>query len=299
MRITKWSTKTKPRRKKAKIGIPLKQRFFFLLGFVAFLQFSPAYAEPQFKAALAPLEKVSLDQTCQFLIEATWKAEEGDYHFSEPDLRLENLAVEEIGESNESFEKTGQAWKKKEYRFTLKPLKPGKGKILPAAVHWTDPLGQKDGVFNTPDFEIQITTDHSKAYRFSTLISLSALTGGLIATFFRKRRRRPLLTETKELTLEDRHVSFLERHLDGFEEADQDLRDYLCEKYHLRANGATDRELLLQLESQLPSEDLKTLRKIFDKLERLNYARSPSVPAESRQLVHEIIQFIGSKRINH
>ena len=271
---------------------------FFFLGLTVFLGLASAYADPQFEATLNP-PKIRTGETSQLTIEVTWKAEEADYHFSEPDLRLENLAVEEIGESNESFEKTGQAWKKKEYRFTLKALKPGKGKILPATVHWTDPLGQKEGGFKTPDFEIQIVSDPSWVYRFSTLISLSALALGLVAAFLRKRKRQAFLTEPNELTLEDRHVAFLEQQVNGFEEADRNLRDYLCEKYHLRGSAATDRELLLQLESQLPSEDLKTLRKIFDKLERLNYAPSPEVPAESHALVHEMIQFIGGKRINH
>ena len=270
---------------------------FLFLGLTAFLGLSSAYADPQFEAALNP-QKIRTGEIFQFTIEATWKAEEADYHFSEPDLRLENLAVEEIGESNESFEKAGKAWKKKEYRFTLKALKPGKGKILPAAVHWTDPLGQKDGLFKTPNFEIQITPDHFKVYRSSILISVTALAVGLVTAFLSRRKRRPLLAETQKPTLEDCHVAFLEQRLDGFEEADKNLRDYLCEKYHLRANGATDRELLLQLESQLPSEDLKTLRKIFDRLERLNYAPSADAPGESRKLVHEMIQFIEGKRIH-
>ena len=300
MPIMKSSTRTRPRRKKAKVGDSLNLRFFLLLGFAAFFKLSHAYAEPQFEATLTPPEKLSLGQTCQLSIEVTWKSEEADYRFSEPDLRLENLAVEEIGESNEAYPKKGEPWKKKEYRFTLKALKAGTGRILPAAIRYTDALGEKEGRFETPAFEIRIVPGHTKLYRrLSVLALFLSGSGAVVAFLWKQKTKRIPPTESQGLTLEDRHVAFLEQQAKDFEEAEKDLRDYLCEKYHLRGGGATDRELLIQLESQLASEDLKTLEKIFDRLERLNYAPSPNLSAESRRLVHEMAQFIGGKRINH
>ena len=284
----------------------LARAFYLCLFLISLRGIYPAFADPQVEVTLNPSRNLKINQTCQLLLQVSWKLEEADYHFLEPDLRLENFTVEESGESSESIEKQGEAWRKKEYRFSLKPLRPGKGKISRLVLRYVDPVSQKEGRFESPPLEIQIVPDHKKLYLGGGVgLAIVALVGGILL-IIRRRKITSIPPAVAELTPEDRCLSFFQKLAQETDpqissraissQAEKHLRNYLAEKWDLRITGTGSHEFEHQLKDKLAPEEFKTLSKIFDKLEQWRYAETQVYPAESRKLLNEMIQFIEGTR---
>ena len=284
----------------------LARAFTLSLFLIALRGMCPAFADPQIEVALKPSRTLRINQTCQLLLQVSWKTQEADYHFLEPDLRVENFTVEETGESTESIEKQGETWRKREYRFSLKPLRPGKGKISQLVLRYVDPLSQKGGRFESPPLEVQIVPDHEKLYRGGGIgLAAIGLAGGILL-IVRRRTITSIPPVVTELTPEDRCLGFFQKLAQETDpqissraissQAEKYLKDYVMEKWDLKISGTSRPEFEHQLKGKLAPEEFKTLSKIFDKLEQWRYAETPVFPAESRKLLNEMIQFIEGKR---
>ena len=268
----------------------------------------PSLAVPHLELVSNPPRTVKAGTSCRFSIVFVWKSSEGDYRFSQPQPRLENLVVEETGETNESYEKDGETWKRKEFRFKLKALQSGKAKVLPATIHYLDSTTQREGVFDTQTFELLVQPDHTKLYRttFVILLTLGFLGASVAAVWFGRHRNRSSPDHTSQPMLEDRFLPMLrglnEASLDinsrsPLKDIESHLRNYLSEKWTVKGSSLTPQEALGQLAGQVTSEEMKTLKRIFGKLEEWSYANASVSPRETRVLVDDVIRFIEGKRV--
>lgn len=268
------------------------------------------WAEPEVQVALNPSRNVTSGSVCRFSVEIAWNTKEADYRFSEPRLNLDNFTLEEAGESSEAFEKKGEPWKKKEFHFKLKALRPGKGRIQSFTLHYLDPVRQTGGEFPVESLEIRIVPDRTKFYRGLLIaggVLALLLISGAVLWKIRSKTSRAQLEPEKTQSLEDRYLESLHPRVRDHEsgelsrdlvlELEKKFRCYLSEKSSLQGSALTHRELLSRLEGKFTAGELKTLRRIFGKLEEFHYAVAPSSVGESRQLVNEMIRFIEGKRI--
>ncbi len=270
---------------------------FSTMGFLFLLPLAFA-TEPQFTIQMKPNRTVKVGENCQLDVEVAWKSKDADYRFAPSPLTLENLAVEESGETNETFQKEGEEWKKKTFRFKLHATQKGKGRIRPFQVGYLDPQTASAGHFEVGEMEISIAPDRTPLYRFllegTAVTTLGALGGWWLVARMRKKQ---LAAPVAEPTLEDRYLSQLGVTSDKISEAGRHFRTYLVEKFSVRPGGATNRELLAVLQSRLSGEELKNLRKIFDKLDECRFGTASRSPVEQQQLHREMVHFVEGKKI--
>ncbi len=270
-------------------------KFAFILAALIFTSVRPVSADPKMEVSFSPARSVVSGGIFQLTIQLTWKTDEAGYRFSEPSIRADNLTIEAAGESNEVTQKNGESWNKKQYLFTLRALKPGKGEILPFFIHFLDPLTQKSGNLESPALEIRITPDYAKIVKPILLgLGITTLLGVLTAMVIFFKRKGSSLTPQKMPSLEERSLGSLQSDQKP-RELEKILKNYLLEKYDLPLK-VSNRELIDGIREKIPREDLKTLRRIFDKLQEFSFAQSAS-SAELGFTVNEIMQFIEGKKI--
>lgn len=266
----------------------------------------PAQAEPEIEVNLKPSRTAKVGEICQLILQISWRSEEANYSFTHPEPVLENFSVEEIGESNEVFQKKGEEWKKKTFRTDLKALKSGKGRIRPFVVTYIDPARQVGGHFEIPEKEIKIAPDRSRLYQgvvlTAALFSAGGLIGGWIVSGKRKRKSEEAALGPEQ-TLEERLVTDLTRRKEEGEgsdyllEAGKLFRGYLGEKYSVPGEKATRHELIAQIEGKISAEELRTLKRIFDRLDEWRYADRGKSQENEHYLYDEMIRFIEGKKI--
>lgn len=274
----------------------------FLAGLLAsqWVLFFPgrAEAEPQMMVNLEPSQGVKIGEGLHFVVQLTWKSTEGEYRFLRPQLVLENLTVETAGEANETFQKDGEEWKKKSFRFELKPVRTGQAKIQPFRINYLDSSQQKEGHLEAGALEISVFPDYTKFYQWG-LIAGGILGGGILGSWIlRKRMRKKHENDQRtEPILEDQTLSRLKVNHEGLFEAGRIFRAYVDEKFSLSGGTDTSREILLKMESKIPSDEMKTLKRIFDTLEEQQYSGSGRSLEELGKLYSEMIRYIEGKKI--
>jgi hypothetical protein len=275
----------------------------FLLGVTVLAP--PLWAEPEIKVSLTPTSRVKQGNTVELFVDLVWRSQEADYLFTRPEPILERLVMEEIGESSEAFHKEGEEWKRKTFRFVLNAALPGRGEVRGFRVNYVDSAKQLGGHFDVEPWEINVTPDRSKLYRNLGLgFGVLALGGGLAGLFFWLRSQRAKkLQRVPEPGLEERYASRLNEikvklgDRQSLFEAGRVFRQYLSEKYSISQTFQTTEELLGQLQSQLRSDEGKSLKRIFERLDEWRYASSEGALKQQEALFTEIIRYVEGKRV--
>lgn len=255
-------------------------------------------AEPEFHVQRHPDRTVKTGENVDLNITATWKTNEGDYRFTAPLLTLENLSVEESGETNETFQEGGEERRKKIFRFKLRSLQTGRGVIRPLRLGYLDLQTNQSGHLEMNEIEFPIVPDRSRLYQIlggAGAVSLLGIGAGwLYAVRIRNKRTSEGYPAPR---LEDPYLSQLADSPEKISETGKVFRTYLKEKFSLGAETATNRQMMTALEKQLSQEELKKLKKIFDKLDEHLFGQSQDSRVERHKLHEEIVRFVEGKRI--
>ena len=220
---------------------------------------------------------------------------------------MEGFVLEAIGESGEVFQKEGKEWQRKTFRYTLRAGRSGIGRIHSFRVDYVDPTKGIGGHFDVRTLESKIVSDHSGIYWGIASVILLAASGfwgwGLFVQSKKNRRN----IQAVEPTLEDRYVSSLaelEKTIKTQKpgrnevfEAGKLFRSYLSERYSVPGGLATSREMIEKIESQIPPEELKTLKRIFDRLDEWSYSDHRQSIDEGNRLYQEMIRYVEGKKI--
>lgn len=262
-----------------------------------FLLLPPSgHTEPELRTALDPPRHLQEGRTCQFMIRLRWRSLEANYLFSQPRFELDNLTVEEIGESNETFQEKGEIWRKKTFLYKLRALRSGKGRIHPFRVSYTDPHKGETDHFEVGGLEIQISRDRRLLFQaFLIALGFIGITVGgfLIRRNFRKNKQIPV----PEASLEERYLQNLTHVSSQISAFGKLFRSYLAEKYLLPEGGGTTPQVLGQLEKKLRPDEWKTLKKIFDKLDEYRFGNLSRPEAEQEELYRDILRFVEGKKV--
>ena len=261
---------------------------------------SVALAKPEMELNLDPPHRVKMGQRCQFTVDLKWRRSEGDYFFTKPEFSLEGMKVEEMGESNEIFQKGGEAWSHKVFRFLLEPLHTGKGRIHPFRVKFLNPMNPEEGYLEVPGSELKIVADRSKLYRgVGAAAGILALAGAFTWVLRARFGKKSAGPEETGPTLEGRYVSSLNQaslSKDTFE-GGKIFLSYLTEKYALGKSPITAGEIVKKLQGKVVSEELKTLKALLERLDESHYATRGLSSSEGRDLYREMIHFIEGKKV--
>lgn len=251
------------------------------------------------EATLNPHRIVKRGQACILSLQVAWPSKEGDYRFSRPELVLENLTVEEAGESNETFQRNGEEWRRKEFRFQLKALRQGEGRIRAFSLLYVNPQTGEEGNLPVDDLKIKIRPDAGVFYRLILillgLVLGMSLVGGWVL-FLRHSSQKKHPNALQGVTLEDRYLSELHKVPSQLIEASRLFRSYLMEKYQITDGSFTTQELMRKMEGEIPANELKTLKTIFDKLEQYVFGRHVTQPGD-QEIFRGMIRFIEGKQV--
>lgn len=263
-------------------------------------------AEPQFEVSREPSGRMRIGETGRVTIQAIWSSREGEFLFQRPGLALERLAVEEMGESNETFQKAGEEWKKKTFQIVLRATEPGTGRVGPFSLNYLDPASQINGHYEVSAIEWKISRDFS---RFLPWVAVSGLIfgGGVLGwIFFLRRRARRSVNQTLPVSIEERYANRLSEfekespesrvEQEQVSEAGRLFRAYLVEKYSITGNPMTHRELVERLRPSLSEAEVKHLARLFDTLEKWQYAQAERAPGAGRELCREMTRYVEGKK---
>ena len=282
---------TKIKRKKAELkffSVLLLESAFFLL-----FQVTSVEAKPELKVDHTSHCTVE-EGGCKITLEASWPKGESDYLFSQPDLQLENLTIEDIGHSNENFQSRGQEWQRKTFSIELNPLKVGRGTIQTFKVVYVDPAKGEEGDFEVPRLQIEIRNKKSLG-----LSKIAALLTGVFSVsfvgFFSKkwRTQSKKLCNTKSLSTP---ASPEDRCLLTMKELERDLLSESKSRETFSKLNQVFRAYLSTNKENRTLEELKTVQKIFDRLNEFRFAEVSPKTEEKRFFYLEMIRFLEGKK---
>jgi hypothetical protein len=266
-------------------------------------------ADPEIEVATTPAGNLKVGDICELKVDVSWKSAEADYVFPKPELAVERLAMEDLGESSEVFQREGEEWKRKSFRFVLRAILPGKAKIDTFRVDYVDPARQTGGHFEIESREFKIVPDRSGLYRALGigLAAFGAAAFSVCVLFRIMGRRKKAREESPETAFEDPYLSELrdvhekmrrgEGAREGLFEGGKLFQKYLSEKFEMTGKKATVRELLEGLEGKLSAEELRRLKQILVRLDEFRYATAEERPREQEAVLSEIIRYIEGKRV--
>lgn len=266
------------------------------------------WADLEVKAVLTPAKTITVGKNCQLEISARWKSEEAEFRFQEPQYALEGFAVEGGGEESRSFLKDGQEWKEKLFRYEIKAVKPGVGRVRAFRVNYLNPQTQAGGFIEIPSLSVKIVPDHSQLIQFLMMglgAAILIIVGvvGMRKGFFQS--KRALGQQLSDVSLEEKYLSQvnsiqeMENALGGertFELAKLFQR-YLTEKFALGKGWPTTLELLEQIEGKISPDELKNLRQIFSRLDEARFSEVSRSLATQSNLAKEISCYIEGKKV--
>jgi len=266
------------------------------------------WADPEVKAVLKPAKTITVGRTCQLEISARWKSEEAEFRFQEPRYALEGFTVENGGEESRSFLKGGQEWKEKLFRYGIKAVKPGVGRVHSFRISYVDPKTQTGEFVEIPSLSVKIVPDHSGLIRFllmglgaASLIIVGVV--GIRKGFFQP--KRTLDQQLSDVFLEEKCLS----QVNSILEVENDLTgerifelagifsQYLTKKFALGKGRLTTLELLEQIEGKISPDELKNLRQIFSRLDEARFSDEGRSLATQSYLAKEIFRYIEGKKV--
>ena len=167
-----------------------RRLFWNLFLFLALLASRTASGEPALKATLAK-DKISPSDSTLFQIQAEWPKEEGSYSFGIPDLPLDNLMLLREGTAQETFQKDGRDWVRKEFTFELTGRSPGAGKIKDFSIPYIDPSTQKGGRFQVAAMQVEIEKPPAHLFRWLAIAGAAAASAAIILKGLYPLEKRP------------------------------------------------------------------------------------------------------------
>jgi hypothetical protein len=278
---------------------------FAVAAFIVFSVFPamPGFAEPTIKARLSQ-DKATPSEIVFFYIEAEWPRGEAQYQFAIPDFQLENLAILDQGQSQETYPGQGGEWTRKVFSFQLKANKAGTAKIQAFNLPYIDPSLQKGGTHKIEALTLRVDKSGvPKWIWLMTCVILFAPPAVILWLLNRKKTqpmKQPPVSPAKESA--ERFRELLEQQVayndTVLPELNQHLRSFLIQTYRIPESYATESEIARSLESAaLPKEELTVLKNILTELEEIKYLGKPT-EAEYSRLRNDLLRFIHSKQVS-
>ena len=267
-------------------------------------------AEPKLDVVLSK-QKIPLEETAALTIQVEWPRNEAHYTFAFPNLQLNHLAIEQHGESQETFIQDGEEWVRKTFLITLKPDQIGEGKIESFIIHYLDPSTQKGGSFTVPEQSIAVVRARVKISPYLVMTLLSVAVGAIIfalSYFLWPGRFHKAADAADDLSVEQKALNTFRELIDQKGKKTQtdllhhlstNLQGFVRNYYKIPAGQITDQELLTELKNQpdLSRQEWDRLQKLFDRLYEARFTGTNLSGKELDDLMKDIIHYIEGKQV--
>ncbi len=236
---------------------------------------------------------IPLNQNLTLTVQASWEGEQRRFSIT-PIIppQCENLEIFESSSLNESKIEQGITRSLKTFRFVLKPLQTGMGRIGPVQVNYIDNLTQDSSSLSTQPIQVQITQSVERSrsgYKPALIIAIFLV---LIYVIYSSRKRAKRIdlsrieetekTESKPETLEEKSLRGLNElseqvrmgRLDNFStDVYRLLTGYLESKYQIVTSGKTTGNIINSLSSlDLSPDKISLLREVLSTCDRAKFA---------------------------
>ena len=220
-----------------------------------------------------------------------------------------------VGSSSANIVKDqrGQLVNIKEFRYVLKPVGEGHGRIGPVTLFYTDRVTQKEYSLNTRPMGVDITEPVAeRSQGFSTLLLLligltGVLFGGVVLIYVRKRKGRkkemapPIETVSpEEIALEEldmvpelRLAGELKEYYSAISSV---FRRYIDRTYSLRTSELTTHDIVSNLKLHEVAEDtLMEIEKILNMCDMVKFARQEPASSDLDRIFSMAQDFFTSR----
>ncbi len=272
--------------------------------------FSPAKIELK---SSVDRSNIPLNQNLTLTVQASWEGEQRRFSIT-PIIppQCENLEIFESSSLNESKIEQGITRSLKTFRFVLKPLQTGTGRIGPVKVDYIDNMTQDSSSLSTQPIQVQITpaNERSRSGYKPALIIAIFLVLAYVRYSSRKRAKRidlSKITETEKI--EPKPESLEEKSLRGLDELSEQVRmgrsdnfstdiyrlltGYLESKYQIVTSGKTTDDIIRSFSSlDLTPEKISLLREVLSTCDRAKFAGERLEKEKRDQILNMVRKFL-------
>lgn len=295
--------------------LPLSLILIFNFPQLANCQSDSIQARIELKASVDRSE-VPLNEKLTFTIQASWEGEQNRFSIT-PVVppQCENLEMFGSSSLNESIIEAGKTKSLKTFKFTLKPVQTGAGKIGPVQVNYIDNLSQDSSSLSTQPVNVQITPAREKTKSSYKIVLAVAIVLILIYVIFSARRKTkrieiPEEKETEKLKIEESLEEKTLKKLGAISEQIQrgELRSfpmdvyklltgYLESKYQIITSGKTTNDIIISLSNlDLSEGKIAVLKEIFTACDLIKYAGEKIETEKCEEIAHQAKKFLEQNR---
>lgn len=296
--------------------LSLSAILIFPLSLPANCQIDSIQAKIELKS-LVDRSEIPFNQRLTFTVEASWEGEQDRFSITPVGPpECENFEILGTSSLNETKIEEGKTISLKIFRFTLKPIQTGAGRIGSIELSYVDNLTQDSSSLSTQPMNVKITPPvkgKGPKYRTVLIIVVVLVLIYVIYTAKRRGRRTEIFQEEKgekeveeEESLQQKTLRQLDNISDQSQKADMGsfssdvyklLTGYLEAKYQIVTSGKTTNDIIASLSNlDLAPENIVLLRKIFSTCDLIKFAREKLEKEKCEEIISQVREFVEQNR---
>jgi hypothetical protein len=297
-------------------SLSLSAILFFLLSLSADCQTDSIQAKIELKSWVDRSE-VPFNQKLTFTVQASWEGEQDRFSLT-PVTPPECESFEILGSSslNETKTEEGKTKSLKTFKFNLKPIQTGAGRIGSVQLSYIDNLTQDSSSLSTQPINVQITPPVEKKGPKYRNILIAVILLVLIYVIYSARRKAKRIEITKEKETENlspEEESLEEgtlKKLDVISEEVQKgrlenfssdvyklLTGYLEAKYQIVTSGKTTNDIISSLSNlDMSSEKFDLLKNILSTCDLVKFAGEKMEKEKCEKITNQVREFLEQNR---
>ena len=270
------------------------------------------HAKIELKASVDRSE-VPFNQKLSFTVEASWEGEQNRFSIT-PVVPPECENFEILGSSslNETKIEEGKTKSVKTFRFSLKPIQTGTGRIGSVELSYVDNLTQDSSTLSTQPINVQITSPIEKKgpkYRNVLIIVILLVLIYVIYTAKRRIRRIDINKEKRSEEVETTAESLEEATLKKLDSISEEVKKgrlvdfssdvyklligYLEAKYQMVTSGKTTNDIISSLSNlDLSPEKFALLKQILSTCDLIKFAKEKIEKEKCDDITNKVRKFL-------
>ena len=261
--------------------------------------------------------EVPLNQKLTFEVEAGWQGEQDRFSITPiTPPECENFEIVGSSSLNETKMEEGKTKSLKIFRFTLKPIQTGAGRIGSIELNYVDNLTQDSSSLSTQPINVQITPSvEKKGPNYKTILIIVILLVSIYVIYSARRKtKRVEVTEEKEIekpsfeekSLEEKTLKKLDVISEGVQKGRLEsfcsdvyklLTGYLETKYQIVTSGKTTNDIIRSLSNlDISSERISLLKRILSACDLVKFAGEKFEKKKCEGITSQTKEFLEQNR---
>ena len=286
---------------------------------------SPSPADSQIDSLQTKIElkswvdrsEVPFNQKLTFFVEAGWQGEQDRFSITPVGPpECENFEILGSSSLNETKMEEGKTKSLKIFRFTLKPIQTGAGRIGSVQFSYVDNLSQDSSSLSTQPINVQITPPvEKKGPNYKTILIIVILLVLIYVIYSARRKTKRIeVTEEKEIekpsfeekSLEEKTLKKLDVISEGVQKGRLEsfcsdvyklLTGYLETKYQIVTSGKTTNDIIRSLSNlDISSERISLLKRILSACDLVKFAGEKFEKKKCEGITSQTKEFLEQNR---